>query len=1722
MTGTPTRRSRRLAQTVDNTKNDTPSSTVVRTTTNGNLSNGGKHIQSSDDNIDNNVNKRRKLESPEDRISSLITNHNMLVNELFNLREYKNVLYWDPSLYSSTKSLQLPEIFEEFTANPAYQVSWSETPEADQKELDSIPLRLQKRVLIDREKKLLEKYPFKESAIQKSVELEDKLLNDIDVVYVANAKLEEQKRIKAEAEAKKKRELEEKLRLEELRRAEEREKAEAEAALRAQEEEEVIEEVKPVKSAKGSTSRTNSKITKAKAVPQLKSRTSRKKLTHVKKEAVAEEEEEVPVQDNPSVKEESEESEESSDEDVGTNYKLKSTSYTMPPPLVMHPSHIPLWRPTPSHDDGKQMRQYNNTDDSDEPEKYSIIPFNAEKIKVIINKDGSKTTYPSLQDKIHNYLENKYKSAIIDESVMPDYNNSIEEYNQIMEQQEDLVKKLYQKIYVERRLELHGDKVEQRKTVLPQTNSKLNIDPFRANDLIITAKSVHGSTPNSTHQDILLRQGMAFSKVHQNARKQHLLKTRRIAQMIEQYFRKKAGEKERLEREREQNLRRISRLAVQAVKRRWIQASKVYRHLQQQEEEELKRIKGREHLSQMLEHSTQLLEAQLAKPPIQENPEDSSSESESSQDSDHHLSSSSDDLSDEEEEEVRNELGQNDIETDANDEKLTLDELRLKYKEIKASTSPPSSKTNSSSSESEEVEEEEDDDIDISQGLSALYGGKVSTPDVVTNGEYSNKEIELIDSIAKEEKNSVLDAESDNDSISTESDSDSDDESGSESDNEKVPHAKAEKVGGLSSLFSNGDIEDDSSDEEISQDQESEDDSDDDNMSETTDEEEEPTTPKSTEDTIGDDKGVEEILEEEINGSKVRDVPVPPLLRGTLRPYQKQGLNWMASLYNNNTNGILADEMGLGKTIQTISLLAYLASEHHIWGPHLIVVPTSVMLNWEMEFKKFAPGFKVLTYYGSPQQRAAKRKGWNKPDAFHVCITSYQLVVHDHQSFKRRRWRYMILDEAHNIKNFRSTRWRALLNFNTENRLLLTGTPLQNNLMELWSLLYFLMPSSKVNQAMPDGFANLEDFQTWFGKPVDRILEQTTMGNGNQNDLIDENATSKMDSETRNTVSRLHQVLRPYLLRRLKKDVEKQMPGKYEHIVYCRLSKRQRYLYDDFMSRAKTKETLSSGNFLSIINCLMQLRKVCNHPDLFEVRPIVTSFVMPQGIANSLEGDKDFIQKIFKAEENFREEVSLNVLNLDITNCEDLNIFTANSSKLYKSIKGFEEQIKQLDDLIEKASKYQTPQLTDHLEYYKFIKLRQQLEGRARLEHAIYLNNLRCERTPMYGKSLLLEIRKIGTGNVETDAYRDLILPLNRRKEEMTDYIEKFSVLTPAVVALDMKDQLIPVSTQYKISEEVSLDKITNPFHQSQVKLSIAFPDKSLLQYDCGKLQKLATLLQDLKAGGHRALIFTQMTKVLDILEQFLNIHGYRYMRLDGSTKIEDRQLLTEKFNRDNKIPVFILSTRSGGLGINLTGADTVIFYDSDWNPAMDKQCQDRCHRIGQTRDVHIYRFVSEYTIESNILKKANQKRQLDNVVIQEGEFTTDYFGKFSVKDLVSGEGNSNDDIPDRPIMGDGIGQGNVGNVLAQAEDEEDRNAANAAMKEIQVDDEDFDEESKPATAGTTPVPSAGTPGMDTKSTTPVVTTEVNTDLADIDFEEGVGHVDEYMLRFIADGNFWD
>ncbi|KAL4901819.1 helicase swr1 [Aspergillus multicolor] len=851
--------------------------------------------------------------------------------------------------------------------------------------------------------------------------------------------------------------------------------------------------------------------------------------------------------------------------------------------------------------------------------------------------------------------------------------------------------------------------------------------------------------------------------------------------------------------------------------------------------------------------------------------------------------------------------------------------------------------------------------------------------------------------------------------------------------------------------------------------------------------------------------------------------PIPHLLRGTLREYQHFGLDWLAGLYTNHINGILADEMGLGKTIQTIALLAHLAVEHEVWGPHLVVVPTSVILNWEMEFKKWCPGFKIMTYYGTQEERRQKRRGWMDDNSWNVLITSYQLVLQDQQVLKRRSWHYMILDEAHNIKNFRSQRWQALLTFRTRARLLLTGTPLQNNLTELWSLLFFLMPTDG-DEAGIEGFADLRNFSEWFRRPVEQILEH---------------GRETMDDEAKQVVTKLHTVLRPYILRRLKADVEKQMPGKYEHVVYCRLSKRQRYLYDGFMSRAQTKETLASGNYLSIINCLMQLRKVCNHPDLFETRPISTSFAMPCSVATEFE-IKELLVRRHLLYRHPLEKLDFDFLNLVPISREDISRRLADDSARIMAYAPFNTLRERQYHRTNWQKKFNGSTIQSTLETLENDCRKRRM---AELERFLYFESKRHGRRPVYGSSLIEFLtadskhRPTANGPLRKRSYADwlssqssvlasMIMSLEERSQAMDGYVQRFACVTPAAIAAGVTEAaLTPISTRHLTNKERF--PAHDPFHEAQMRLSIAFPDKRLLQYDCGKLQRLDKLLRDLKAGGHRALIFTQMTKMLDVLEQFLNIHGHRYLRLDGTTKVEQRQILTDRFNNDTRILAFILSSRSGGLGINLTGADTVIFYDLDWNPAMDKQCQDRCHRIGQTRDVHIYRFVSEYTIESNILRKANQKRMLDDVVIQEGEFTTDYFTKLDVRDMIGADDEALTGQDEASAAMDRVLENRVTNtsrVFEQAEDKEDIDAAKNAQKELEhADDGDFDDRANANAATAASASASGAGETPTQPGTPLPdeaqqplnanNAEVVEDAADAD--QTLGHIDDYLLRFM-------
>jgi E1A-binding protein p400 len=243
------------------------------------------------------------------------------------------------------------------------------------------------------------------------------------------------------------------------------------------------------------------------------------------------------------------------------------------------------------------------------------------------------------------------------------------------------------------------------------------------------------------------------------------------------------------------------------------------------------------------------------------------------------------------------------------------------------------------------------------------------------------------------------------------------------------------------------------------------------------------------------------------------------------------------------------------------------------------------------------------------------------------------------------------------------------------------------------------------------------------------------------------------------------------------------------------------------------------------------------------------------------------------------------------------------------------------------------------------------------------------------------------------------------------EIIKYFKIYIPKVISGGPKLVLSKYSTSITKSNH-SYQILYNNLHRvpSVIKYlslfkTIKCPDRKLVEYDSGKLIRLAELLKDLYMKKSKCLIFTQMTRMLDILEIFLNVHGFTYVRLDGSTKVELRQQIVDKFNTDLKVFCFISSTRSGGIGLNLTGADSIIFYDTDWNPAMDKQAQDRCHRIGQTRTVNIYRLITLSTIEENIFKKSIQKRELNYVVMEDGKFDSENISKLNLKNIIA-EGN--------------------------------------------------------------------------------------------------------------------
>ncbi|CAK8563616.1 unnamed protein product [Lathyrus sativus] len=482
----------------------------------------------------------------------------------------------------------------------------------------------------------------------------------------------------------------------------------------------------------------------------------------------------------------------------------------------------------------------------------------------------------------------------------------------------------------------------------------------------------------------------------------------------------------------------------------------------------------------------------------------------------------------------------------------------------------------------------------------------------------------------------------------------------------------------------------------------------------------------------------------------------PSILHGgKLREYQMNGLRWLVSLYNNHLNGILADEMGLGKTVQVISLICYLMETKNDRGPFLVVVPSSVLPGWESEINFWAPSIHKIVYAGSPDERRRLFKERIIHQKFNVLLTTYEYLMnkHDRPKLSKVHWHYIIIDEGHRIKNASCKLNAELKHYQSSHRLLLTGTPLQNNLEELWALLNFLLPNI---------FNSSEDFSQWFNKPF-----ESTADNSPDEALLSE-------EENLLIINRLHQVLRPFVLRRLKHKVENQLPSKIERLIRCEASSYQKLLMKRVEDNLGAIGTLKAR---SVHNSVMELRNICNHP---------------------------------------------------------------------------------------------------------------------------YLSQLHTE--------------------------------------EVDNYIPKHYL--PPIIRL------------------------------------------------CGKLEMLDRLLPKLKATDHRVLFFSTMTRLLDVMEEYLTSKQYRYLRLDGHTSGGDRGALIDLFNKpDSPFFIFLLSIRAGGVGVNLQAADTVILFDTDWNPQVDLQAQARAHRIGQKRDVLVLRFETVQTVEEQVRASAEHKLGVANQSITAGFF---------------------------------------------------------------------------------------------------------------------------------------
>ncbi|KOC66120.1 Putative DNA helicase Ino80 [Habropoda laboriosa] len=747
--------------------------------------------------------------------------------------------------------------------------------------------------------------------------------------------------------------------------------------------------------------------------------------------------------------------------------------------------------------------------------------------------------------------------------------------------------------------------------------------------------------------------------------------------------------------------------------------------------------------------------------------------------------------------------------------------------------------------------------------------------------------------------------------------------------------------------------------------------------------------------------------------------PQPSIFKGNLKGYQLKGMNWLANLYDQGISGILADEMGLGKTVQSIAFLCHVAERYSVWGPFLIISPASTLHNWQQEMARFVPMFKVVPYWGNPQERKILRQFWDTKDlhtkeaSFHVVITSYQLVITDYKYFNRIKWQYMILDEAQAIKSTSSMRWKLLLGFSCRNRLLLSGTPIQNSMAELWALLHFIMPTL---------FDSHDEFNEWFSKDIESHAENKTG--------IDEKH-----------LSRLHMILKPFMLRRIKKDVENELSDKIEVMVYCPLTTRQKLLYSALKKKIRIEDLLhytvgggdtatNDKNFTSnLMNLVMQFRKVCNHPELFERRDARSPLFMhtefyempallyTEGLMHLSLPSKDHLlynklfifatEYIHRTLHDGSESFSQNFFSfsrfINLTPMELNKVFTIGILFRLCLVTMMERRIK----MMRYWEDWNVDENTEIPKNQMFLLPRKMDSSLQSLKDLLFTRKI-IEGEPVYTHTThaihsmpeTVAHRILRSSKKAANQLLKRILPSAKGEQEDSKVAllpEHLHFPRPPIMR-HCQQTTIPsfiCDTYPKVQASprklyVSNSSAACAWRRHEECGGNSNSHKQTLVTDAGKLSVLDSLLRRLKEQGHRVLIYSQMTKMIDLLEEYMYHRKHTFMRLDGSSKISDRRDMVADFQKRADIFVFLLSTRAGGLGINLTAADTVIFYDSDWNPTVDQQAMDRAHRLGQTKQVTVYRLICKGTIEERILQRAREKSEVSLLFIENCNFKPD------------------------------------------------------------------------------------------------------------------------------------